>query len=80
MPGAHVRITTLRARSGPGVELLHYLMPTDGRPMPADTTADDLWAEKIVMRTALTAHSGEWLRDPDRHAVGLIADREEAVR
>jgi len=79
VPGAHVRITTLRARSGPGVELLHYLMPTDGRPMPADTTADDLWAEKIVMRTALTAHSGEWLRDPDRHAVGLIADGREVT-
>ena len=80
VPGAHVCITTLRAGSGPGVELLHYLMPTDGRPMPVDTTADDLWTEEIVLRTALAAHFGEWLRDPDGHAVGLVADREEASR
>jgi catechol 2,3-dioxygenase-like lactoylglutathione lyase family enzyme len=80
VPGAHVRITTLRAGSGPGVELLHYLMPTDGRPMPVDTTADDLWAEEIVLRAALAAHSGEWLRDPDGHTVGLVADHEEAAR
>jgi catechol 2,3-dioxygenase-like lactoylglutathione lyase family enzyme len=80
VPGAHVRITTLRASSGPGVELLHYLMPTDGRPMPVDTTADDLWAEEIVLRAARAAHSGEWLRDPDRHAIGLVADRGEAAR
>ena len=80
VPGAHVRITTLRAGSGPGVELLHYLMPTDGRPMPADTTADDLWAEEIVLRTARAAHFGEWRRDPDGHAVGLITDREEAAK
>jgi catechol 2,3-dioxygenase-like lactoylglutathione lyase family enzyme len=80
VPGAHLRITTLRASSGPGVELLQYLMPTDGRPMPVDTTADDLWAEEIVLRTALAAHFGEWLRDPDGHAVGLVADREEGSR
>lgn len=80
VPGAHVHITTLRARSGPGVELLHYLMPTDGRPMPVDTTADDLWAEEIVLRTALAAHFGERLRDPDGHTVGLVADRGEASR
>jgi len=80
VPGAHVRITTLRASSGVGVELLHYLMPTDGRPMPVDTTAADLWAEEIVMRTTRAAHSGEWLRDPDSHAVGLVADRGEAAR
>src|SRR6516164_8420191 len=50
VPGAHVRITTLRATGGPGVELLDYLTPTDGRPMPVDTTADDLWTEEIVLR------------------------------
>ena len=40
--GARLRITTLRAASGPGVELLEYLAPRDGRPMPADTRANDL--------------------------------------
>lgn len=41
--GAHLRITTLRAPAGPGVELLQYLAPGDGRPAPADTRANDLW-------------------------------------
>jgi catechol 2,3-dioxygenase-like lactoylglutathione lyase family enzyme len=41
--GARLRITTLRAAKGPGVELLEYLSPRDGRPMPRDTKANDLW-------------------------------------
>ena len=36
VPGARLRITGLRAPSGPGVELLEYLAPRDGRPFPAD--------------------------------------------
>ena len=40
---AHLRITSLRAARGPGIELLEYLSPRDGRPMPVDTAADDLW-------------------------------------
>jgi catechol 2,3-dioxygenase-like lactoylglutathione lyase family enzyme len=42
--GARLRITSLRAPTGPGVELLEYLAPRDGRPMPSDSQADDLWA------------------------------------
>jgi catechol 2,3-dioxygenase-like lactoylglutathione lyase family enzyme len=80
VPGAHVRITTLRAGSGPGVELLDYLMPRDGQPIPADTTADDLWAEEIVMRAVIVPHFADWLRDPDGHAIGLVAEGKEASR
>ncbi|HWE25491.1 MAG TPA: VOC family protein, partial [Myxococcales bacterium] len=40
--GAHLRITTLRSASGPGIELLEYLSPRDGRPMPADEHPNDL--------------------------------------
>jgi catechol 2,3-dioxygenase-like lactoylglutathione lyase family enzyme len=40
--GARLRITTLRAPSGPGVEFLEYLTPRDGRPIPADTRPNDL--------------------------------------
>src|SRR5207237_5970555 len=40
--GARLRITTLRGAAGPGVELLEYLAPRDGRPMPADERANDL--------------------------------------
>ena len=40
--GARLRITTLRAPSGPGIELLDYLAPGDGRPAPIDLRANDL--------------------------------------
>ena len=40
--GAHLRITALRAEAGPGIELLEYLSPRDGRPFPADEHANDL--------------------------------------
>ena len=33
--GARLRITSLRAASGPGVEFLEYLAPGDGRPYPS---------------------------------------------
>jgi len=41
--GSRVRITGLRGPAGPGIEFLEYVVPTDGRPMPADTQPDDLW-------------------------------------
>jgi catechol 2,3-dioxygenase-like lactoylglutathione lyase family enzyme len=47
--GAHLRITTLRASAGPGVELLEYLAPRDGRLYPADSRADDLWHWQTVI-------------------------------
>ena len=40
--GARLRITSLRSTEGPGVELLEYLTPGDGRVMPADEHANDL--------------------------------------
>jgi catechol 2,3-dioxygenase-like lactoylglutathione lyase family enzyme len=40
--GARLRITTLRAPAGPGVEFLEYLTPRDGRPIPADARPNDL--------------------------------------
>jgi catechol 2,3-dioxygenase-like lactoylglutathione lyase family enzyme len=51
--GARLRITTLRAADGPGIEFLEYLTPRDGRPMPADVRANDLmhWQTTLVTRT-----------------------------
>lgn len=48
--GARLRITTLRATTGPGVELLEYLAPRTGRPAPADLAANDLthWHTTVV--------------------------------
>jgi catechol 2,3-dioxygenase-like lactoylglutathione lyase family enzyme len=48
--GARLRITTLRAAAGPGIELLEYLTPRDGRPAPADARSNDLvhWQTSVV--------------------------------
>jgi len=59
-----VRITSLRANDGPGIELLEYLTPRDGRPMPADTRGNDL----IHWQTMLVANDVS-LISPDAVAV-----------
>jgi catechol 2,3-dioxygenase-like lactoylglutathione lyase family enzyme len=48
--GARLRITTLHAAEGPGIEFLEYLAPRDGRPYPADARANDLlhWQAKLL--------------------------------
>jgi catechol 2,3-dioxygenase-like lactoylglutathione lyase family enzyme len=60
--GARLRITTLRAATGPGIEFLEYLAPADGRPTPADTRANDLWHEQIQLVTADVAAAADVLR------------------
>jgi catechol 2,3-dioxygenase-like lactoylglutathione lyase family enzyme len=51
---AHLRITTLRADSGPGVELLEYLAPRDGRAYPADARPNDLFYWQTTVRSSNT--------------------------
>ena len=48
--GARLRITSLRAASGPGVEFLEYLAPRDGRPYPPEEKANDLvhWQTRFL--------------------------------
>lgn len=60
--GARLRITALRAASGPGVELLEYLAPTDGRPYPADERANDLVHWQTIVGTADAVGAGQALR------------------
>jgi len=62
--GARLRITALRAESGPGIELLEYLAPHTGRPMPVDTQANDLWNWHVDMRADVVAAEN---RLHDRH-------------
>jgi catechol 2,3-dioxygenase-like lactoylglutathione lyase family enzyme len=52
--GARLKITTLRAPAGPGIEFLEYLAPGDGRPVPADTRPNDVvhWHTTLVVRDA----------------------------
>jgi catechol 2,3-dioxygenase-like lactoylglutathione lyase family enzyme len=49
--GARLRITALRAASGPGIELLEYLTPRDGRPRPPDARASDLLHWQVDLGT-----------------------------
>jgi hypothetical protein len=48
--GAHLLITGLRTRAGPGIEFLEYLAPNDGREMPSDLQSNDLahWQTTLV--------------------------------
>jgi catechol 2,3-dioxygenase-like lactoylglutathione lyase family enzyme len=67
--GARLRITSIHAASGPSIELLQYLAPTDGRPFPPDTRASDLWhwQTRLVITNAdsamqhLYAAKGAWI-------------------
>ena len=51
--GARLRITALRAADGPGIELLEYLAPGDGRPAPLELRANDIahWETSLVVQS-----------------------------
>jgi catechol 2,3-dioxygenase-like lactoylglutathione lyase family enzyme len=76
--GARLRITTLRAPEGPGIELLEYLAPRDGRPSPLDLKANDLahWQSTVRARRAsalLDRQHGGSLVSPELVAVDEAA-------
>jgi catechol 2,3-dioxygenase-like lactoylglutathione lyase family enzyme len=62
--GARLRITGLRAATGPGIELLEYLAPRDGRPAPADVRANDLLHWQTTLATADAGEAARRLRPP----------------
>ena len=50
--GARLRITGLKASGGgPGIELLEYLAPRNGRPYPSDASANDIlhWQTRLTI-------------------------------
>ncbi len=68
--GAHLRITALRGTSGPGIELLEYFAPRDGRPFPPDEHANDI----VHRHTILITHSAESAaRDLKAHNVSMVS-------
>jgi catechol 2,3-dioxygenase-like lactoylglutathione lyase family enzyme len=83
--GARLKITTMRAAKGPGIEFLDYLAPRDGRPIPNDTRANDQWHWHVSIRggcnfieslnpvrllgTRIGLTRAARLRDPDGHAL-----------
>jgi catechol 2,3-dioxygenase-like lactoylglutathione lyase family enzyme len=60
--GAHLRITALRGTSGPGIELLEYLAPRDGRPYPSDEHANDVVHRQTVLLTRGAESEAQQLR------------------
>lgn len=75
--GARLAITTLRGSRGPGVELLEYVTPRGGRPMPDDTVASDLWHWVVTVqgtgideRRARMATAGALVSSPMVGAAG----------
>ncbi len=85
--GARVRITSLRAPKGPGIEFLEYLTPRDGRPFPAGTQPSDVvyWQTTIFVQSIapvvrspidiatlpMGGRRAALVRDPDGHALLL---------
>lgn len=68
--GARLRITTLRAAFGPGVELLEYLTPRTGRPRPVGSRPNDIlhWQTTIAARNL---NRPALISDPDGHVIEL---------
>lgn len=60
--GARLRISGLRAGSGPGIEFLDYLAPKNGRPAPGDSQANDLWHWQTVLSTSNVATAAQKIR------------------
>ncbi len=60
--GARLLITALAAPTGPGIELLEYLTPRDGRPYPTDARANDLLHWEVTLTTPDATRAEQALR------------------
>ena len=61
--GLHLEIVGLRLpQGGMGLELLHYLTPSSGRPFPADTRPNDLLHRHVTITTPKLAEAFQTLR------------------
>jgi len=79
--GARLRITALRAPAGPGVELLEYLSPRDGRPIPLDEHANDLVHRQTELETDNAEEAVAPLREAKARFLssGVIAFRDSSI-
>jgi catechol 2,3-dioxygenase-like lactoylglutathione lyase family enzyme len=79
--GAHLRITALRGTSGPGIELLDYLAPRNGRPFPEDEHANDLVHRQTVLITRSAEQAARELTIAKANFVssGLIANQNKEL-
>jgi catechol 2,3-dioxygenase-like lactoylglutathione lyase family enzyme len=49
IPDAKVKISSLKAPAGLGIELLEYVKPVSGKPIPINTRPNDLWCCQIIV-------------------------------
>lgn len=72
--GARLRITSMRAPGGPGVEFLEYLAPSDGRPTPADSRQHDLiaWRTSVIVADAEAALKRAAVERARRCSTGVV--------
>jgi catechol 2,3-dioxygenase-like lactoylglutathione lyase family enzyme len=68
--GARLRITSLHASKGPGIELLEYLAPRDGRPIPLDQHANDIAHWQTTLATERLDSLMSVARD---HRISLVS-------
>jgi catechol 2,3-dioxygenase-like lactoylglutathione lyase family enzyme len=61
--GAHLRITGMRADSGPGIEFLEYVTPRGGRTRPADVHSNDIVHWQTMIGTSNLDLLAKKLRD-----------------
>ncbi len=73
--GARLRITALRAPAGPGIELLEYVAPSDGRAYPTDAKANDLihWETSLSVTDATLAAARLRLAKAPAVSAGVVA-------
>ncbi|MEM7590453.1 MAG: VOC family protein [Cyanobacteria bacterium P01_A01_bin.83] len=60
--GSRVQVNSMQGKAGIGFELLEYIAPTDGRDMPVDSQANDLWHCQTVISVSDLATLAEQLR------------------
>jgi catechol 2,3-dioxygenase-like lactoylglutathione lyase family enzyme len=79
--GAHLRITALRGASGPGIELLEYLAPRDGRPFPSDEHANDIVHRQTILVTKGADRTAQTLVSAQVNFVssGVVANHTEQI-
>ncbi len=74
--GARLRITALRAATGPGIELLQYLSPDDGRPYPTDLRPNDVAHWQVTVSGAPASEAARALVESRRT---LVSPRDVAL-
>src|SRR5882724_10954472 len=79
--GAHLRITALRGATGPGIELLEYLAPRDGRPFPTDEHANDIVHRHTIHSTSGADAAAHQLQASKVNFVssGVVANQNEQL-